>query len=172
MDEIIKDIYSLFIEDEQVIDKDTHLVYPESGRIWNKRCKRFVNCAHGDGYLRFRYKGKHIYNHRFIYEAVHGSIPDGMQINHLDNDRSNNRIDNLEVVSRQQNNQWRDKDINNTSGFKGVYWRNDMLKYQARIGFNGKDINLGHFDNPEEAYAAYCERAKYLNDNFGCKYKI
>lgn len=41
--------------------------------------------------------------HRVVWQALHGAIPDGMQINHKDGDRSNNRPDNLEVVTGAEN---------------------------------------------------------------------
>ena len=41
--------------------------------------------------------------HRFVYEAFNGPIPDGMEIHHIDGNGSNNKINNLELVTRQQN---------------------------------------------------------------------
>lgn len=43
---------------------------------------------------------------------------------------------------------------NNKSGRTGVRWVDNMHKWQARIGFEGKDINLGYFDTYEEACCA------------------
>jgi len=41
--------------------------------------------------------------HRLVYEAFKGKIPEGMHINHLDCDRSNNMLDNLQVVTPKEN---------------------------------------------------------------------
>lgn len=41
--------------------------------------------------------------HRFIYEAFNGEIPEGLQIHHIDNDRLNNSIDNLEAITASEN---------------------------------------------------------------------
>jgi len=47
--------------------------------------------------------GRTIQAHRFIWESVHGPIPAGMFINHLNGDKSDNRLDNLELVTHQEN---------------------------------------------------------------------
>lgn len=41
--------------------------------------------------------------HRFIYEAFNGPIADGLQIDHVDNDRTNNAIDNLVAMTPSEN---------------------------------------------------------------------
>lgn len=170
-DKIISDIYTLFSVDEWVIDIDDYLVYPKVGRLWHKILKRFAGHK-SNGYLNIWYQGKHIGIHRFIWEAVYGKIPDGLHINHIDLDRANNCIDNLELVSHSQNQQWRNKNKNNTSGFKGVSWCKKAKKWVSRIKINRKSKFLGQFDTPEAAYAAYCKHAKYLNETYGCKYKL
>ena len=41
--------------------------------------------------------------HRLVYEAFIGPIPDGMQVNHIDEDKSNNRLDNLNLMTPKEN---------------------------------------------------------------------
>jgi hypothetical protein len=48
-------------------------------------------------------KGKLQYIHRLIYETFVGDIPEGMEIDHIDNDTSNNHIDNIQLISRRGN---------------------------------------------------------------------
>ena len=48
-------------------------------------------------------KGKLQYIHRLIYETFVGDIPEGMEIDHIDNDTSNNSIDNIQLISRRGN---------------------------------------------------------------------
>jgi hypothetical protein len=59
-----------------------------------------LNC---DGYptSSFRVGGKSVpfFVHRFVVEAFIGDVPDGMEINHKDGNKKNNRVNNLEVVS-------------------------------------------------------------------------
>ena len=65
---------------------------------------------HGRGYHQFgpmlAGKKRMYLSHRFIYECITGKmIPDGLQINHIDNCKTNNQIDNLELVSDYENKQ-------------------------------------------------------------------
>lgn len=48
-------------------------------------------------------KGKLQYIHRLVYETFVGDIPEGMEIDHIDNDTSNNHIDNIQLISRRGN---------------------------------------------------------------------
>lgn len=55
------------------------------------------------GYLRVRICNKNILVHRLIWEAFNGPIPDGMQINHINEDKTDNRLENLELVTPKEN---------------------------------------------------------------------
>src|SRR5262245_28980841 len=44
-----------------------------------------------------------LYVHRLVWEAFHGPIPSGFEINHRDGNKANNRLDNLELVTRSEN---------------------------------------------------------------------
>lgn len=48
-------------------------------------------------------KWKHFSPHRLVWEAFNGPIPQGMEVNHKDLDKTNNRLDNLELLTHQQN---------------------------------------------------------------------
>ena len=79
----------------------------EDGRLYNKKGKELKLYDSGKGYLQARiwngekYLTKYI--HRLVWEAFNGEIPEGMQINHIDEDKSNNRLDNLELCTPQYN---------------------------------------------------------------------
>lgn len=105
------------------------------------------------GYLRVGYRGKQYLTHRVVWEMHHGEIPTGMQIDHINGNREDNSIDNLRLVTPQQN-KW------NLLKVKG--WTYVDGKYQSRIKLNGKTIVLGYFDTPEAATACYWEeKEKY-----------
>ena len=63
-----------------------------------------------DGYLKVNLwkdgKSKQFFIHRLVYEAFNGEIPEGMEINHIDENIENNRLSNLEVVSHKDNINW------------------------------------------------------------------
>ena len=79
------------------------------GQIYNKKTKRCsIGSIQSTGYLMTTLKQiglpcKHFLVHRFVYECYNGDIPDKMQINHIDSNRQNNCVDNLELVTRSEN---------------------------------------------------------------------
>ena len=106
------------------------------------------------GYVRARLNGKVYKNHRIIAYAFLGlDINNPKQIiDHIDKNRQNNNVNNLRIVSHQEN-------LFNTNA-KG--YSNRGKKFQAEICINNKKINLGTFDTEEEANQAYLkEKEKY-----------
>ena len=84
-----------------------HTVY-SNGLIEKRQGNGYIAPAlTAKGYYRFGYyiNGKRtpMYVHRFIWEAFNGPIPDGMTIDHIDNDRTNNRLDNLRLLTHAEN---------------------------------------------------------------------
>lgn len=58
------------------------------------------------GYLRACLLGKFYLVHRLVWEAFNGPIPAGMQVNHIDEDKTNNRLDNLNLMTPKENSNW------------------------------------------------------------------
>jgi hypothetical protein len=92
--------------------------------------------------------------HRVIWKMVYGSDPQAF-LDHINGDRSDNRLANLREATRSDNAQNKPTQRNNTSGFSGVHWVRRCKKWQSRIGIGGKKVVLGLFTSPEEAYQAY-----------------
>ena len=95
--------------------------------------------------------------HRLI--AIHFiPNPDNLpEVDHINGIRTDNRIENLRWVTRQQN-AW------NTRA-KG-YNITPYGKYQAKLYFNGKETHIGCYDTPEEARQAYLNKAQELRAGF------
>ena len=135
---------------------EEYVEYRDGGLYW-KRLRgnrtnllgRRVGCAHNNGYRQFRFDGTLALEHRAIWELHNGPIPDGLVIDHINRDKTDNRIENLRVATRSQNN-------HNTEA-KGYSWSRSQKKFVAYISDMGRSINLGSFDNEEDARGAYLE---------------
>ena len=114
-----------------------------------------------DGYIIIRFNFKQCRAHRLAWLFAYGKWPSN-HIDHIDGNRSNNKINNLRDVTHQENS-FNIKKVRSGSGYIGVTKRkNDS--WQARIMLNGKYICVGHFDTPELASEAYnAATLKYFN---------
>ena len=110
--------------------------------------------------------GRVIYMHR----EVLGLASDDLRVgDHIDPAATlDNRRSNLRICTAMQNNRNRRKPRNNTSGFKGVSLNRNKWRALLQIGKSPSrtSVNLGRFDTPEEAYAAYCEGANRIHGEF------
>ena len=97
--------------------------------------------------------GKTAYAHRVAFALYHGHWPKE-QIDHINGDRSDNRIANLRDVSHKINHRNRKRPINNSSGHMGVNLHKRIGRWQAYVNVDGKRRHLGYFDTAELAAAA------------------
>lgn len=101
--------------------------------------------------------------HHLAWLYVYGVWP--KEIDHINNDPTDNRIENLREVNRMQNIYNVRKSIRNKSGVKGVSWDEERKKWFVRIGYNKKNFALGRYDDFEEAVRVITEaRKKYHGD--------
>lgn len=112
---------------------------------------------------------KYIHLHRVILSRKLGrELLPHEQVDHINMNGLDNRRENLRLATHSQNNHNRTQYRNNKSGYKGVNKRGH--RWYAAIKVNGKQIHLGTFDTPEQAYEAYKQAAiKYHGEfaNFG-----
>jgi len=99
--------------------------------------------------------------HRVIMRAPKGVMCDHRNHNGLDNRKSNLR---LCTSAQNQYNKKPKKDC--ASKYKGVVRRKDCKKWRAKIGFKGKRIHLGYFDDEMDAAMAYDDKAIELFGEF------
>lgn len=134
---------------------------------WNSRYagKEAFTAAHGEGYRQGLVFGWPYLAHRVIWAIVYGEWPVN-DIDHINMDRSDNRLANLRHATRGENTCNRGAQINNTSGFKGVTWDKRSMKWMAQIGAFGKNHNLGLFATAEEAHAAYRSASQRMHGEF------
>jgi hypothetical protein len=96
------------------------------------------------GYRRIGIYGKYYKAHRIVYLLHYGVWPAG-HIDHMNSNKSDNRIENLRVVNNTSNSRRQKKRIDNTSGFTGVYYSLKDNRYKAEIRVNNKRLHLGRF---------------------------
>ena len=106
-----------------------------------------------EGYVRIRLSemGDRFFAHNIIWEMFNEKVPSGMYVDHINGNRSDNRIENLRLVTKSQNCQNQKMHTNNKSGFKNVSWHSHRNKWVVSIQVKGKRKHLGHYDDLELA---------------------
>jgi hypothetical protein len=117
--------------------------------IWKKDRKVAGSIEH-HGYIRIGIKGKTYRAHHLVWLYHHGVFPNTI-IDHINQVKNDNRIENLRLSNPTHNNLNRSTGSNNTSGYKGVSYVKRIDKYQATITVKGKMYRLGQFKTFEEA---------------------
>jgi hypothetical protein len=115
-----------------------------------------------NGYWVLYADGAYCFAHRVAWLYVHGCWPTGV-IDHINGDKTDNRIANLREVSIAENRQNMGEYANNTSGHKGVYWWPQGNRWRAQINHEGKRHYLGCFGEKAGAIDAYKAAAQRLH---------
>ena len=136
-------------------------------KVWSKRFpgKEAFTCPNSHGYLHGSIMGKDVLAYRVIWALHYGAWPEH-QLDHIDNDRANNRISNLRDATNSQNHMNKPASSANNSGFKGVDWSKKDKVWRARIKVRGKQIHLGHFSCVNEAAKAYAKASTVYHGEF------
>jgi hypothetical protein len=109
------------------------------------------------GYPRCTRDGIQVFMHDLIMPAIQG-----MMVDHEDQNKLNNQRDNLRYVTKSQNMQNRPKQVNNTSGSKGVYFLksgNRTKRWFAKLKVDGKYYQSEYVDTKDEAAKLYDQLA-------------
>lgn len=113
-----------------------------------------------NGYVEARIGYKLYRLHRLIWLFHYGYLPEF--IDHIDGNRSNNKIENLREATKSQNMHNAKMRINNTSGIKGVYWNKANKNWRVRFKIHNIFKDFGSFNNIELAELVANEvRSKY-----------
>ena len=129
----------------------------KNNTLWTKAGhKAGTNC---NGYIKVSINRIIMPAHRIALAMTNGSWPFG-EVDHINGNRSDNRLCNLREVTHQQNCLNRSKANNNKSGYAGVSWHSGGKKWQAHISIAGKSIYLGLFESAESARDARNEAAQ------------
>jgi len=127
------------------------LVWRENRRGRFARIGAVAGYRKATGYLTVTIDGEAIYAHRAAWLLSVGPIPAGMEIDHLDHDPSNNRLDNLRLVNGRDNKANQRRSRRNTSGVTGVFWSANANAWCAQIKAHGVVHHLGYFKSLAKA---------------------
>lgn len=128
-----------------------------SWKIWNgKNAGKVAGAVNSYGYRGVKFFGKIPRVHRILWEMANGPIPKGIEIDHIDRDKGNNRLSNLRLATRKENASNVGLRSSNTSGATGVFILKGSGKKQVWIGRK----YIGTFASMEEA--VYARRAAEL----------
>ena len=119
------------------------------------RKNKIAGCLHKSGYIQIKVNNIVYPAHRLIWVYYNGSISENMQIDHINGIKHDNRIENLRLVTAQQNcfNRSRLK-------AKGYTWNKNVRKWQSSICINGKYKYLGLYENEQDARNVYIANCK------------
>ena len=134
------------------------------GEIFNKKCNRQLFGTLHNGYIivnilnDFTGKSQRRFVHRIVAETFLENSNEFEQIDHIDNNRRNNNVQNLRWCSHSQNLTNREsfsisKDTNKPEKkFKFVSWNKRGNIWKGCVSVNGKSVHIGYSDNDEELY--------------------
>jgi len=104
----------------EITIEDDQYIYYENGNIFSKKLNRNIKTSNKDGYKRVWLNGKKYLLHRVLYEKFIGIIPDKMVVDHINNIRDDNRLENLQLLTYKDNTRKQLKRKDNTSGHTGI----------------------------------------------------
>lgn len=132
----------------------------KNGDIWSDISNKFLSPTIGStGYMHVvLYRNKKKTTHRIhvlVAMTFLGHNPCGYKkvVDHIDNDKLNNSLENLQVITHRHNSV-KDKK-NGSSKYNGVSWNKNQQKWKSSIVIENKRIHLGYFSNDKDAYFEY-----------------
>jgi hypothetical protein len=116
----------------------------EKGQVWSYKSNRYVSTTNDKGYYLVNITNdigvsRLWYIHRLIWTVANGEIPEGMQVNHIDENKGNNSISNLNLMTPKENTNW-------GSGIK----RSTNKRSKPIVALKGGDIKL-YFSSTQDA---------------------
>ena len=113
-------------------------IYPKDGKIWSLKYNKFLKeskSSNGYSPCTLTADDGSIWKtnlHRVIYTACYGGIPEGMQVNHIDENKDNNSIFNLNLMTPKENTNWGTRNERARKTLKGT--RTNRIDLSRPVG--------------------------------------
>ena len=118
---------------------------------------------HNEGYCTVKFNGTDILYHVIIWILSTGKdIPHGMEIDHINGNKIDNRIENLRLVTRRQNQQ--NRKTHRAGRLVGAIYRKGYNDWRSQIVIDKNKIHLGCYKTEQEAHKAYTIACKHILD--------
>jgi len=115
-----------------------YLIYP-SGKVYSKASKRYLKKWLGNrGYYCYTIEKRNILVHRLIAEHFIENPDNKPFVDHIDRNRTNNKLNNLRWATRSENNQNTAVQKNNKIGIKNILYDKNVKHWRYKKMFNGK----------------------------------
>jgi len=124
------------------------VIYYKNGLLFWKKNNKVAGTKTKAGYIKLQINKIPYSAHRLVWVLFNKDIPLDKQIDHIDRDKSNNKIENLRLVDCVTNALNKPCKVSNT-GIRGV--SKDRDYYKVSFTVNCKSIHVGNFKNLEEA---------------------
>lgn len=131
-------------------DKDGQLVWKTKPNNLKHLIGKIAGCLHKSGYRTVKIGQTSYPAHRLMWIYHNGSIDESLQVDHINGNKDDNRIENLRLVTAQQNCYNRSR-LNS----KGYSWNKKDKRWQASIWLNGSLKYLGSFVDEQQAREVY-----------------
>ena len=119
------------------------------------------------GYCHISFNNSTVYYHTIVWILTTGEdIPKGIQIDHINGNKTDNRFENLRLVTDRENQQ--NQKVHRAGKLSGCSFHKRDKKYMARIKVAGNSIFLGHYKTEQEAHKVYliaCQHIEEYVDN-------
>ena len=131
----------------------------ENGIVYSRKTGKSMGVLHKLGYVRISKwangKDYSMKRSNVIWWGKYLKMPSAkMCIDHIDGNKTNDRIKNLQILSNQQNLAKKRKSIHGSSKYMGVCFRKDRKKFEALVGKCGKKYSFGSYGDEKQAAIA------------------
>lgn len=106
--ELLNTVRKRIDESKQIPNYSDYLILPNEGLIYSLKNNKFIGTKDLEGYWKCSLYSDNSERwntklHRVVWTGVNGPIPQGLEVNHIDENKSNNSIDNLNLLTRKEN---------------------------------------------------------------------